>query len=504
MIYSSFNGLTGEIYDGPLAAELHRRLSYAWQMPTRVVSVERMLALTARAHSSGAQRSTETPHVVVWNVSGSCETPGRQRVAMRGSPGVVDDLLVVAVLGGYHHQLEIVIPCGSCDACLARRRAQLETRALNEVVAASHSFLATFTFNGATLRRLREAARELLPQEERQASIWSDVFVAAERRAAMQLWAKFRHRVRKFAGVTLQYQCVVERGEKRGRPHLHAVIHQERGDGKKPLPLAFLRAEWATFARGRRLKRKDVNGIRRIANHKEAMRSGHYFPAGRVDFRRQVPGGMRSPNAKKASGYVSKYLGKSGTRICTSVFYGRPLERPELLRLRAEKLANARAKREASRGVADFVSKVISAFGEAVELERPRVDRFDDFELVDRVVVKRRFNGGLPAKRSHRDKLPPDITEVDFNWLARRVDAVGRRRLLPEEYAVKRARAALDNIQGLAAHEDVEWRLPEVDEIREAWRERALELHDSGAVQLTDEELGYLDGGHDVDESPPF
>lgn len=528
MAFDGFiNAETGEIFDVPPPGTSEDFWKRAWQVKPRFIPVPRFAELVVQARRSRAAAHPEFKHVLVWRTEGRCAAPGNVRLRMRKSSGV-DDILTVSLCGGPNAELEVIIPCQKCPACVKRRQNQWVDRAECEISSGAYSMLVTFTLNGKSLRLLREEARASLSEQDREASVRSPVFRAAERRAMLALWRGFRARVQRYAGTGLVYQACVEWGERRGRLHLHANITVEVKEGNVLLPQRFLQEEWARFSAKRKHRRQTINGIRRLADVAEAKASGHYASLGRVHFRSQVPGGKITGAVKRVAFYVSKYVGKSGVRVLASNYYGRPAERPALLVARREKRAEARASqalfkamRVASSSDAAFRAHCgqffeLSASGfvpwatidaesviaaERVAFAREGLRAGPKVRLARKKELVKRW-ASMRSEAKAKDQLalkkltdPCDPERLERAWIkSHRLEA---RILMVEER--RKAGIETDGFEEGQANDPYTDQMSEA-EWREAWADHAQWLHDTGRVQLTNEE--FEDMGLDV--SPPF
>jgi hypothetical protein len=153
----------------------------------------------------------------------------------------------------------LVVPCGRCAVCLARRQREWAHRMKAELELAKKTWLVTLTYRPSARGMLKERYG-VLSAEEWEKALYSDV----------QKWVK---RLRHHASDGVRY-CVISEEHRDGWLHWHLLLH---GD----------------------LKRKEI-------------RLGHW-PHGFVDAR-LVKG--------DAPAYVSKYLVKTGRRVRASLGYG--------------------------------------------------------------------------------------------------------------------------------------------------------------------------------------
>jgi hypothetical protein len=153
----------------------------------------------------------------------------------------------------------LVVPCGRCAVCVARRRREWAARMRSEIELASKTWLVTLTYRPAARRALMvRLSGEMGPAWEK--ALYGDV----------QRWLK---RLRHHAGGDLRYFCVAETHQD-GWLHWHLLVH---------------------------------GGMTR-----QVVRLGHW-EHGFVDAR-LVKG--------DAAGYVAKYLVKTGSRVRCSLGYG--------------------------------------------------------------------------------------------------------------------------------------------------------------------------------------
>jgi len=134
--------------------------------------------------------------------------------------------------GGYDRSLEVNAfrPCRRCAKCLQFRQMQWRQRALNEIARANRTWMVTLTFAPTHLAGLY-AERAVANFEG----------LRGLDRVAYPHVQKYLKRVRKFSKAKIRYLCVFELGEKSGRAHYHALLHEV---GEQPVTKACLQGQW--------------------------------------------------------------------------------------------------------------------------------------------------------------------------------------------------------------------------------------------------------------------
>lgn len=128
-------------------------------------------------------------------------------------------------------------PCRKCAKCLQFRQMRWRERALREIASAKRTWFVTLTFSpvhlaGVLLKAVKFAGLDPAKAQERCA--YEDVQL---------YWKRLRKR-----GFSFRFLAVFERGEKTGRAHYHALIHEM---GQRPIPKSVLEEEWRSHVHAR-------------------------------------------------------------------------------------------------------------------------------------------------------------------------------------------------------------------------------------------------------------
>lgn len=128
------------------------------------------------------------------------------------------------------------VPCRKCAKCLKFRRLHWLTRMEWETNRPGRTWFVTLTFSPVELAKILSEAHVTNPLP---GGFDAAVDAAAYRR--VQLWLK---RLRK-SGAQFRYVAVFERGSETGRPHYHALVHE---NGPSPITYRQLTEGWPDHA----------------------------------------------------------------------------------------------------------------------------------------------------------------------------------------------------------------------------------------------------------------
>lgn len=218
-----------------------------------------------RVAASGIGRGLETKGRTrgEWDISGTCSAP--RPVELNGAARELQRGRYVRTPGSAPYNLLLWTRCRKCPECLGRRRNLWAARARDEVMFAERTWFATFTFSPAWHYQLenRASARlhvggtdlRRLPANEAFAEIMK------EYSAEVTKWLK---RVRKNTGARLRYILVAER-HKSGRPHFHALIHENIGSS--PIRHSDLTSAWNLGFTKFKLVSRDVKACWYVAKY---------------------------------------------------------------------------------------------------------------------------------------------------------------------------------------------------------------------------------------------
>lgn len=132
--------------------------------------------------------------------------------------------------------------CRKCDACLRKKRVHWWHRAKYETTLAPRTWFCTLTFSDQALFKISLEAQK---HATRRGIDWDSLDEQTRRdrvlvRAGVDI-TLYLKRVRKFAAAPLRYLVVSEYGEKHGRLHFHALIHEVQANAVK---YDLLRKQW--------------------------------------------------------------------------------------------------------------------------------------------------------------------------------------------------------------------------------------------------------------------
>lgn len=162
-----------------------------------------------------------------WDISSDCLSP--VTVTLDGAPC---DLAGKRVRG-VGHCLTMFARCRKCATCLKRRSNLWAWRAKQEIASSSRTWFATFTASPGWQSLLEMRASHRLTQggTDLQSLSANDKFAELCREFGAEL-TKYFKRLRKNTGAKFRYILVAE-AHKSGKPHFHALIHEEVEGGLK-------------------------------------------------------------------------------------------------------------------------------------------------------------------------------------------------------------------------------------------------------------------------------
>lgn len=161
-------------------------------------------------------------------------------------------------------QLHLRVRCRRCKSCLEARRHLWVIRAAREQVKAKQTWFLTLTFGGKRRAAIMSEASRMdmkLSQPDRLS------------RAAGWFVSKFFKRLRK-AGFEVRYLVVFE-PHADGFPHIHALLHDQRGD----LRWSHITAQWSAGFSMCKLVR-DAGAIRYVTKYLAKGRYGKIRASG--------------------------------------------------------------------------------------------------------------------------------------------------------------------------------------------------------------------------------
>lgn len=116
------------------------------------------------------------------------------------------------------------LPCGYCEKCLFKRKLDWSIRAVNEARYYEQNSFITLTYKDSELPFIQKKDDKDIKYIQKRGGIHSEDFPATLFHRDFQLFMK---RLRKFLekkGKKIKYIMCGEYGDKRGRPHYHALI----------------------------------------------------------------------------------------------------------------------------------------------------------------------------------------------------------------------------------------------------------------------------------------
>lgn len=201
----------------------------------QTVFVKALLSESFERH--GSRRGT-------WDVSRDCERPVPVSLASRAT-GEFRNVTKFGVKPVPGIELNLLTPCRRCRVCLAKKARLWTWRALNELECAERTWFGTLTTSPETDFWIDSVCAT------RKRDFWmlsSDKKFAAQAQVLGIEATKWLKRVRKNSGCRFRYLLVTETHdsrktapEKKGRPHLHCLIHEFAG---QPIPKRILDAAW--------------------------------------------------------------------------------------------------------------------------------------------------------------------------------------------------------------------------------------------------------------------
>lgn len=204
--------------------------------------LDQLRKLQVSALERGAVPHGDMPHVLDWDVSGSCLTPRRRVVHARGEPPANKSGRWSVSPGSGTIFMEV--PCRQCEKCRKFRANHWEHRCVSEINRAPRTWFGDFTMSphghvvaGARIERGDPKTKK--PRRPFKDYNQLEVYNFRCNDFASEI-TKYFKRLRK-RGHKLRY-CYLFEPHESGLPHCHFLIHEV--DEAAPIRKRELQAEW--------------------------------------------------------------------------------------------------------------------------------------------------------------------------------------------------------------------------------------------------------------------
>lgn len=209
------------------------------------LSIETVFALFQRGLDAGARPDVREDGLAYkrrlrWDIAGSCESPRIQEYWSK---------FHVSTKRGVPLGVELTVRCRKCRWCLAKRRNEWASKAVNEVKAAPRTWFLTLTlapehhYRAECAVRAAVAGYDSLPHDKRFRALLALVRASMRGDEPPFSYSReltlFLKRVRKNSKARFRYLLVAE-AHKSGLPHFHMLLHEV----EQPIRKAVIKAAW--------------------------------------------------------------------------------------------------------------------------------------------------------------------------------------------------------------------------------------------------------------------